>query len=217
MEFPPIVTTTENFDALGMDAEHPTRDPARTWYLEPATAGLLLRTHGSADQVRAMRMRAPGPMRAVAVADCYRIEPANARSYFQFRQLELVAVGPQVAFSDLLGLIETLLGLLLGPDWSVRFRPAEYAFASPALAADAGCGRCAGSGCSFCRGTGWLELGCGGLTAEQVLRGGGYDPDQVQGITFGASLERIAMLRHGIYDIRHFWRNDLRLLEQVRP
>jgi phenylalanyl-tRNA synthetase alpha chain len=143
----------------------------------------------------------------------YRYEQVDARHETQFDQLEGLAVGPGITFSDLKGTLTDMARRLFGPQARTRFRASFFPFTEPSAEFDIECFQCGGKGCPICSG-GWLEIGGSGMVHPVVLKNGGYDPDLFTGFAFGFGVQRIAMLKYGINDIRHFWENDLRFLEQ---
>ena len=207
-----VETDEYNFALLNIPAYHPARDMWDT--LHTTTPGILLRTHTSPGQIHVMRERAPEPIRVVLPGMVYRYEQATARSEIQFNQVEGLAVGRHITFADLKGTLTAYARRMFGENVRTRFRAGHFPFTEPSAEMDIECFLCAGEGCSVCKGTGWLEvLGCG-MVHPTVLSNGGYDPLEFSGFAFGMGCERTAMLRHGIEDIRYFWANDLRFLEQ---
>ncbi len=201
-----------NFQLLNMPPDHPARDMWSTFYLD--VPGLLLRTHTSPGQVHAMRRYHPEPIRVILPGKCYRYEQVTQRHEFQFYQVEGLALGHGITMADLKGTLVNFARQMFGPERRLRFRPSYFPFTEPSAEADMDCIICGGKGCGLCKYTGWLEiLGCG-MVHPNVLRGGGYDPDEYSGFAFGMGPERIAMLKHGIADIRTFFANDLRFLQQ---
>jgi phenylalanyl-tRNA synthetase alpha chain len=175
---------------------------------------MLLRTHTSPGQIRVMRERCPEPIRVVLPGMCYRYEQITARSEIQFHQVEGLAVGRNITMTDLKGTLISFAHRMFGAERKVRFRASYFPFTEPSAEMDVECVICGGSGCSICKHSGWLEiLGCG-MVHPRVLQNGGYDPTVFSGFAFGMGPERITMLRHRIEDIRYFWSNDLRFLEQ---
>lgn len=214
---PDVVSDQENFEWLNMPPEHPARDMQDTFYTvnERSDESLLLRTHTSGGQIRAMREYHPEPVRVILPGMCYRNEQITARSEIQFHQIEGLAVGRGITFADLKGTLTEFARRLFGRDRATRFRASYFPFTEPSAEMDVTCILCDGSGCKLCKKSGWLEiLGCG-MVHPVVLRYGGYDSDEYSGFAFGLGPERIAMLSYGIEDIRSFWANDLRFLEQV--
>jgi len=154
------------------------------------------------------------PLRLVLPGMCYRYEQISARSEIQFHQVEGIAVGKHITMTDLKGTIADFARRLYTPETKVRFRASHFPFTEPSMEVDVECALCHGAGCNVCKYTGWLEImGCG-MIHPVVLRNGGYDPTEWSGFAFGMGPERIAMLKHGIRDIRYFWSGDLRFLEQ---
>jgi len=209
---PDVETDEMNFEMLNIPAHHPARDMWDTFYT--TTEGVLLRTHTSPGQIRAMRQYCPEPIRVILPGMCYRYEQITARSEIQFHQVEGLAVGRQVTMTDLKGTLVSFAHRMFGPTRQVRFRASHFPFTEPSAEMDVECMICEGKGCTVCKHSGWLEiLGCG-MVHPVVLQNGGYDPAVHSGFAFGMGPERITMLRHRIEDIRYFWKNDLRFLEQ---
>ena len=207
-----VETDEMNFQLLNFPLHHPAREMQDTFYT--TNPEVLLRTHTSPGQIRVMRQYHPEPIRVILPGMCYRHEQITARSEIQFYQVEGLAVGPGIRFSDLKGTLINFTNRLYGQGRPVRFRASHFPFTEPSAEMDVECFLCDGKGCRICKYTGWLEiLGCG-MVHPNVLRNGGYDPEKFSGFAFGMGPERITMLRHGIEDIRYFWGNDLRFLEQ---
>lgn len=210
-ESPHVELDELNFQLLNIPADHPARDMQDTFY---ASDGVVLRTHTSAGQIRAMRSRAPEPCQVILPGMCYRKEDITPRSDVQFHQIEGLFVGPGVRFSDLKGVLRRYARLAYGEDQDIRLRGSYFPFTEPSVEVDVKCTLCQGSGCRVCKHSGWLELLGAGLVHPTVLANGGYDPDKVQGFAFGMGIERAILLQHGIEDIRLFYQNDARLLSQ---
>ena len=211
---PDVVTDELNFGDLNMPPDHPARDMQDTFYTTDPS--VVLRTHTSGGQILAMQEQHPAPVRVILPGMCYRNEQITSRSEIQFHQIEGLAVGPAITFADLKGTLTEFARRLFGEGRGARFRASYFPFTEPSAEMDIACFLCDGKGCQLCKETGWLEiLGCG-MVHPTVLRNGGYDPDQWSGFAFGMGPERIAMLRHGIRDIRYFWSNDLRFLHQFQ-
>ena len=207
-----VETDEMNFQFLNFPLHHPAREMQDTFYT--TNPDVLLRTHTSPGQIRVMRDYHPEPIRVILPGMCYRHEQITARSEIQFHQVEGLAVGKNIRFSDLKGTLINFAHRLYGQGRPVRFRASHFPFTEPSAEVDVQCFLCDGNGCRMCKYTGWLEiLGCG-MVHPNVLRNGGYDPEIFSGFAFGMGPERIAILRHGIEDIRYFWGNDLRFLEQ---
>ena len=213
-----------NFQLLNFPPHHPARDMQDTFFLKTSQDRgddpLMLRTHTSPGQIHAMREHTgkypedPPPIRIILPGMCYRYEPLNARSEIQFNQVEGLAVGKGITFRDLKGTLSNFARRMFGQDAKTRFRASHFPFTEPSAEMDVGCFLCGGEGCSVCKGAGWLEiLGCG-MVHPTVLENGGFDPEIYSGFAFGMGPERITMMRHHIEDIRYFWANDLRFLDQ---
>ena len=207
-----VETDHYNFELLNIPQHHPARDMWDTFHT--VTPGVILRTHTSPGQIHAMHDYCPEPIRVILPGMCYRYEQITARSEIQFHQVEGLAVGRDITFADLKGTLTAFARRMFGADRRVRFRANYFPFTEPSAEMDVECILCNGSGCQVCKYSGWLEiLGCG-MVHPNVLRNGGYDPAVYSGFAFGMGPERIAMLKYGIEDIRYFWGNDLRFLEQ---
>ena len=209
---PEVESEENNFELLNIPAHHPARDLWDTFFTKDE--GVVLRTHTSPGQVRAMREFAPEPIRVVLPGMCYRYEQTDASHEFQFNQVELLAVGKGITFANLKGTLDEFARRMYGQGVRTRLRPSYFPFVEPGAEMDVECFVCGGKGCAVCKRRGWLEImGCG-MVHPVVLRNGGYDPAIYSGFAAGMGTERIAMLRHRITDIRNFWANDLRFLEQ---
>lgn len=207
-----VETDEYNFELLNIPQHHPARDMWDTFHT--TTPGMILRTHTSPGQIHAMHEYAPDPIRVILPGMCYRYEQITARSEIQFHQIEGLAVGKNITFADLKGTLTSFARRMFGAHRKVRFRANYFPFTEPSAEMDVECILCDGKGCNVCKYTGWLEiLGCG-MVHPTVLRNGGYDPEIYSGFAFGMGPERIAMLKYGIEDIRYFWSNDLRFLDQ---
>lgn len=204
-----------NFVQLNFPPHHPARDMQDTYYT--TQEDVILRTHTSPGQIRAMRTLGENgtkPIRVVLPGMCYRYEQISTRSEIQFTQIEGLAVGKGIRMSDLKGTIADFARRFYGADTDVRYRASYFPFTEPSMEVDVQCYLCGGEGCSVCKYSGWIEImGCG-MVHPNVLRNGGYDPAEYSGYAFGMGPERITMNRHLINDIRYFWANDLRFLEQ---
>jgi len=208
---PEVETEYYNFEALNIPAHHPARDMQDTFYVAP---GVVLRTHTSPVQVRVMEATRP-PVKIVAPGKVYRCD-ADITHSPMFHQVEGLLVDEGVTFADLKGMLTAFLHGYYGADTEVRFRPSYFPFTEPSAEVDIRCVLCGGSGCRICSGTGWLEiLGCG-MVDPAVYGYVGYDPERYQGFAFGMGVERIAMLKYGIGDIRLFYENDARFLAHFR-
>jgi phenylalanyl-tRNA synthetase alpha chain len=201
-----------NFEYLNMPPHHPARDMWDTFHT--TTPGVLLRTHTSPGQIHVMKEFCPGPIRAVLPGMCYRYEAITTRSEIQFQQVEGLAIGPNVTMVDLKGTISAFARRLFGAERQVRIRSSYFPFTEPSIEVDIDWPKEDPNADRLTKGTGWLEIMGAGMVHPVVLRHGGYDPDQVSGFAFGMGLQRITMLKYAIDDIREFWKNDLRFLQQ---
>lgn len=207
-----VETDEYNFELLNIPQHHPARDMWDTFHT--TTPGVILRTHTSPGQIHAMREFYPAPIRVVLPGMCYRYEQISARTEIQFDQIEGLAVGKGIRMTDLKGTLTDFARRMFGSNVRTRFRADHFPFTEPSAEMDVECFVCGGKGCAVCKQSGWLEiLGCG-MVHPTVLKNGGYDPKVYSGFAFGMGPERIAMLKYKIEDIRYFWSNDLRFLEQ---
>ncbi len=226
-EGPEVETEHNNFEALNIPLEHPSRDSFDTFYIgsqfsvlgfgenrKPKTENrLLLRSHTSPAQIRALKT-CPPPMAVVVPGRVYRPDAVDASHSFMFHQVEGIAVSEKMRFSDLKGVLIAFAREMFGEKTRLRFRPSFFPFTEPSAEVDITCFLCAGQGCQVCKKSGWLEiLGCG-MVHPHVLRSSGCDPKVFRGFAFGMGVERIAMLKFGITDIRLFFENNIRFLEQ---
>ena len=200
-----------NFELLNIPPYHPARDMWDTFYINDR---VVLRTHTSPGQIRAMQAYHPEPIRVILPGMCYRYEAITARSEIMFHQVEGLAVGTHITMADLKGVLVNFARRMFGEDRQVRFRCSHFPFTEPSVEVDMDCLVCGGAGCTICKYSGWLEILGAGMVHPTVLRNGGYDPDVFSGFAFGMGPERITMLKYGIDDIRFFFSNDLRFLEQ---
>ena len=208
------------FEALNMPPDHPARDMQDTFYLE-GRHDLLLRTHTSTGQIRYMLSNPRAPLvRIICPGKVFRRDDDLTHSPM-FQQVEGLVVGPGIALGDLKGTIEAFLHSLFGPQYPVRFRSSYFPYTEPSVEADLGCIVCGGKGCRVCKGTGWVEILGSGMVDPAVFQAVNarlgqavYDPEQVTGFAFGVGIERLAMILHGVDDIRLFYGSDLRFLEQ---
>lgn len=211
-EGPEIEDDWHNFTALNLDENHPARDMQDTFYLSTDPA-ILLRTHTSNVQIREMERSKP-PIRIICPGRVYRNETISARSHCFFHQVEGLYIDENVSFADLKQTLYFFVKEMFGEDVKVRFRPSYFPFTEPSAEMDISCMLCKGDGCSVCKRTGWLEiLGCG-MVHPNVLKNCGIDPEKYTGFAFGMGVERPALLKYGITDIRLFSENDVRFLEQ---
>ena len=209
---PEVDTDEFNFGLLNMPPDHPARDMWDTFYT--SMPNVSLRPHTSPGQIHVMRQYAPEPIRAILPGMCYRYEQINARKETQFNQIEVLAVGKDITLGDLKGTVSDFARRLFGQNIRTRFRASYFPFTEPSAEYDFECLLCSGRGCPVCAQTGWLEIGGCGMVHPIVLENGGYDPAKFSGFAAGLGTERIMMLKHHIEDIRNFWSNDMRFLEQ---
>ncbi len=207
---PDIETEYYNFDALNTPADHPSRDIQDTFYLPD---GRLLRTQTSPVQVRVME-RQPPPVRIVCPGCCYRRDTPDATHGMNFYQIEGLYVDRKVSLAELKSTLGTFARELLGPEVRLRFRPHFFPFTEPSLEYDFSCIMCGGRGCRVCKQSGWLEISGAGMVDPAVFKAVGYDSERWTGYAFGMGLERIAMIRYAIHDLRLLYENDLRFLGQ---
>lgn len=207
---PEIDTEENNFQALNIPMDHPSRDAFDTFYVR---APHLLRSHTSPVQIRAMRRRTP-PFRLVAPGKVFRPDDADASHLPSFHQVEGLMVGPAVSFAQLKGVLLLFAREMFGPATKVRFRPSFFPFTEPSAEVDISCFLCGAKGCPACKGSGWMEILGSGMVHPKVFEAVGYDPERVTGFAFGMGIERICMLRHGVKDIRWFVENSFRFLKQ---
>jgi phenylalanyl-tRNA synthetase alpha chain len=209
VEGPEVDLDFYNFEALNFPLDHPARDMQDTFYL---AEDVVLRTHTSNVQIHTMKGRTP-PFRVIAPGKVYRCDSDTTHSPM-FHQVEGFLVDRDVSFSELKGVLTVFCQALFSPDVPLRFRPSYFPFTEPSAEVDIGCFLCEGEGCRVCSQTGWLEILGSGMIHPEVFRSVGYDPDTYTGFAFGAGIERIAMLKYGIDDIRLFFENDQRFLQQ---
>lgn len=209
-EGPELETVYNNFDALNTPEDHPSRDPQDTFYLSD---GRLLRTQTSPVQIRVMERQQP-PVRIVAPGRCFRRDTPDATHSLNFHQIEGLYVDKGVSMADLKSVLLFFARELIGPDAGVRLRPHFFPFTEPSVEYDFSCIMCNGKGCRICKHSGWLEISGAGMVNPSVLANVGYDPEVYSGFAFGMGIERIAMIRYAINDIRILYENDIRFLRQ---
>ncbi|MFW6414201.1 MAG: phenylalanine--tRNA ligase subunit alpha [Verrucomicrobiota bacterium] len=207
---PDLETEYHNFDALNTPADHPSRDIQDTFYLPD---GRLLRTQTSPVQIRVMESQEP-PVRIVCPGRCFRRDTPDATHSMNFHQIEGLYVDKDVSLADLKGTLRTFAHELLGADVDVRFRPHFFPFTEPSIEYDFSCIICGGKGCRVCGNSGWLEISGAGMVDPAVFQAVGYDAEKWSGFAFGMGVERIAMIRYAINDIRLLYENDMRFLRQ---
>jgi len=211
-EGPEVESDYYNFAALNFPDDHPARDMQDTFHL---SADTLLRTHTSPVQIRTMKAQPP-PVRIICPGKTYRRDADNTHSPM-FHQVEGLAVDANISMGDLKGTLELFAREMFGASSSIRFRPSFFPFTEPSAEVDVRCFACSGAGCRVCSQSGWLEILGSGMVHPNVLRNVGYNPEQVTGWAFGMGVERVAMLKYGIDDIRLFFENDMRFLGQFAP
>ncbi|MHC1727923.1 MAG: phenylalanine--tRNA ligase subunit alpha [Syntrophobacteraceae bacterium] len=209
VEGPEIELDYYNFEALNIPKDHPARDMQDTFYISD---DVVLRTHTSPIQVRVMEKRKP-PIRIIAPGRTYRCD-SDVTHTPMFHQVEGLMVDKGISFGDLKGILTTFVHQMFGPEVGLRFRPSFFPFTEPSAEVDIQCVMCRGKGCRVCKQTGWLEILGSGMVDPEVYKHVGYDPEEVTGFAFGMGIERIAMLKFGIDDLRLFFENDLRFLDQ---
>jgi phenylalanyl-tRNA synthetase alpha chain len=218
LEGPEVEDDYHNFEALNMPAEHPARDMQDTLYLDGEMPGLgrpatLLRTHTSPMQIRYMESHQP-PVRIIVPGKVYRRDDLDLTHTPMFQQVEGLVVGEHITMADLKGTLTAFARELFEPDTKVQIRPSFFPYTEPSAEVFIGCVFCHGTGCPICKRTGWLEIGGSGMVHPAVFESVGYDPERYTGFAFGMGIERIAILKYGVDDIRLFYENDLRFLEQ---
>jgi phenylalanyl-tRNA synthetase alpha chain len=207
-----VETDEFSFGLLNIPPYHPARDMWDTFHT--TTPGVVLRPHTSPGQIHVMRQFCPEPIRAILPGMCYRYEQMDARHESQLMQVELLVVGRDISLGNLKGTLQEFARGMFGAEVRTRFRPSYFPFTEPSGDMEIECFICSGKGCRVCSQTGWLEiLGCG-MVHPTVLQNGGYDPEVFSGFAAGMGVERVAMLRHHVEEIRYFYGNDVRFLEQ---
>ena len=209
-EGPEVESDYYNFAALNFPPDHPARDMQDTFHIGPDT---LLRTHTSPVQIRAMKAQRP-PVRIICLGKVYRRDILDATHSPMFHQVEGLAVDRHITMADLKATLQLFAREMFGPRSTVRFRPSFFPFTEPSAEVDVRCFKCGGDGCRFCKDSGWLEILGSGMVHPNVLRNVGYDPEEVTGWAFGMGIDRVALLKYEIDDIRLFFDNDLRFLQQ---
>jgi len=210
-EGPDIETSYRNFAALNTPDYHPSLDRRDTFWLPD---GLVLRTQTSPVQIRVMESQPP-PVRVITPGRCYRRDTTDATHSANFHQIEGLYVDRKVSLADLKGALEFFAGEMMGPGVKVRFRPHFFPFTEPSVECDFSCHVCGGKGCRVCKQSGWIEIAGAGMVDPRVFRNVGYDPEEWSGYAFGMGVERVAMIRFDIPDIRMLYENDMRFLQQL--
>jgi phenylalanyl-tRNA synthetase alpha chain len=214
-EGPEVESDYHNFEALNFPKDHPARDTQDTFFVQGGAGDLVLRTHTSPVQIRTMLARKP-PIRVICPGRVFRYDN-DLRHSPMFHQVEGLAVAEGITFGDLKGTLEAFLHRLFSPETGVRLRPSHFPFTEPSAEVDVTCYFCSGDGCQVCSQTGWMEILGAGMVDPRVLAECGIDPDRYTGFAFGLGVDRVAMLRYGIPNIRMLFDNDERLLRQIYP
>ena len=210
---PEVETDLYNFELLNIPKDHPARDMQDTFYIDPNT---LLRTHTSPVQARTMLEKKGQPIRMICPGKTYRRDDDDATHSHQFAQIEGLVVDKNINIGHLKATLELFAKKMFGESREIRLRSSFFPFTEPSVEVDISCINCGGKGCSICKGTGWIEILGGGMVHPNVLKMNGYNPEQYSGFAFGIGIERVAMLRYGIDDIRKFYTNDVRFLHQFK-
>ena len=211
-EGPDVDTVFNTFDGLNSPPTHPARDKTDTFYV---TEDIVLRPHTSSAEIRA-EQGLPVPYKIVIPGRCYRCDTPDATHSHTFHQVEMMVIGEDITMADLKGTLDMMAKKLFGPETRTKFRPHHFPFTEPSAEMDVSCFKCGGKGCNVCKGSGWIEiLGCG-MTHPHVHKAGGIDTDKYTGFAVGMGVERIAMLKYGIDDIRYLYENDMRFIEQFK-
>ena len=210
-EGPEVELDYYNFELANLPKDHPARDMQDTFYIDPNT---LLRTHTTAMQMRELE-KAKGqlPIKLICPGKVYRRDDDDATHSHQFMQCEGLVVGEHITLADLKGTLEFMADAMFGSGRKVRFRPSYFPFTEPSVEVDVSCPFCNGKGCNVCKGSGWIDIRGAGMVHPHVLEMNGFDPEKCSGFAFGVGLERVAMLKYGIDDIRNFYTNDIRFLK----
>ncbi|MEG0520733.1 MAG: phenylalanine--tRNA ligase subunit alpha [Erysipelotrichaceae bacterium] len=210
-EGPEVEMDLYNFERANIPQDHPARDMQDTFYINPE---ILLRTHTTAIQTRQLEKFAPKlPIKVICPGKVYRRDDDDATHSHQFTQCEGLVVDEHITMADLKGTLEFIAKRMFGESRVIRFRPSYFQFTEPSVEVDVSCHICGGKGCNVCKGTGWIEILGAGMVHPNVLEMAGYDSSKCTGFAFGVGVERIAMLKYGIDDIRHFYTNDVRFLK----
>lgn len=212
VEGPEVETVFNNFDALNSPASHPSRDMTDTFYISD---DILLRTQTSPVQIRTLMKQDP-PIKVISPGRCFRCDTPDATHSPMFHQIEGLVVDEGITMADLKGTLDRFAKQLFGAETETKFRPHYFPFTEPSAEVDVSCFKCGGKGCRVCKGSGWIEiLGCG-MVHPNVLKVGGVDTEKYTGFAFGMGVERVAMLKYGVDDIRLFYENDMRFINQFK-
>lgn len=213
VEGPEVESDHYNFELMNIPHDHPARDMQDSFYIDENT---LMRTHTSPVQARVMEQKKGQPIRIICPGKTYRRDDDDATHSHQFAQIEGLVVDKDINLGHLKTTLELFLKKMYGEKREIRLRSSYFQFTEPSVEVDISCYECGGKGCSVCKGSGWIEILGGGMVHPNVLRMSGYDPDVYQGFAFGIGIERVAMLRYGIDDIRRFYQDDVRFLHQFK-
>ncbi|QBP18656.1 phenylalanine--tRNA ligase subunit alpha [Acetilactobacillus jinshanensis] len=210
-----VETDEYNFERMNLPKHHPARDMQATFYITP-DKNLLLRTQTSGMQARTLEKHdfSKGPLKMISPGVVFRRDNDDATHSHQFHQMEGLVVGKHVTMADLKGTLEFLIHKMFGNEFDIRLRPSYFPFTDPSVEVDMTCFNCGGKGCSVCKGTGWIEMLGAGVVHPNVLKNAGLDPHKLNGFAFGLGIDRFAMLKYGVDDIRDFYLNDMRFLSQ---
>ena len=212
-EGPEVEEDLYNFELLNLPKDHPARDMQDTFYINP---NVLLRTHTSPVQARTMLAKKGAPIKVICPGKVYRRDDDDATHSHQFMQVEGLVLGKDISLSDLKGTLLEVAKKIFGNERDIRLRPSFFPFTEPSVEVDVSCFKCNGKGCPICKNSGWIEVLGAGMVNNNVLKMNGYDPEKIQGFAFGIGVERITMLKHKIDDIRNFYINDIRFLNQFK-
>lgn len=210
---PEVESDRFNFELLNIPSDHPARDMQDSFYIDENT---LLRTHTSPVQARTMEASKGEPIKIICPGKTYRRDDDDATHSHQFAQIEGLLIDKDINIGHLKAVLELFAKKMFGEKREIRFRSSYFPFTEPSVEVDISCANCGGKGCSMCKGTGWIEILGGGMVHPNVLKMNGYDSEKYSGFAFGIGIERVAMLRYGIDDIRKFYTNDVRFLHQYR-
>jgi phenylalanyl-tRNA synthetase alpha chain len=211
VEGPEVESDHYNFELMNIPKDHPARDMQDTFYIDPVK---LLRTHTSPVQARTMEKSGGRPIRMICPGKVYRRDDDDATHSHQFAQIEGLLVDKDINLGHLQATLDIFIKKLFGPKREIRFRSSYFPFTEPSVEVDVSCSECGGKGCPMCKGTGWIEILGAGMVHPNVLKMSGYDPEVWSGFAFGVGIERVAMLRYGIDDIRRIYQNDIRFIKQ---
>ena len=210
-----VETDYYNFERMNLPKDHPARDMQDTFYI---TEEILMRTHTSPVQARTLDKHdfSKGPLKMISPGRVFRRDTDDATHSHQFHQIEGLVVDKNVTMGDLKGTLEVMMKKMFGEDRKIRLRPSYFPFTEPSVEVDVSCFKCGGAGCNVCKHTGWIEILGAGMVHPDVLQMSGIDPTEYSGFAFGLGPDRVAMLRYGVNDIRNFYQNDLRFLNQFK-